>query len=169
MASSPIIEFLQTLKTPGGGALLQTAVEQVIIPAFPPATRVVIVTTPVPRYVATIGYRTTVNIVPNAFRLEFTQSGFKPLEGLLTSDSIAHGADYFFVSTEGENLIITLVNESVLNQRYESNSYFLGIVGDAELQAVNEALRRVNMPVAALEALEAVRKMANKILETVPG
>lgn len=166
MAASPIVEFLMSLSTPTQGALVQLAVNQVIIPVFPPGVVLNFSTSPSPLYIATIEFRTSVYIIPDTFRLEGMASGVKYIEGLMTGDG--REMDYFVLTTVQSPGRISISNISALNQRWVSNSFFLGIPSLVQLSLINEALSRVFTPVKELELLQAILETGRNVERKLP-
>ncbi len=168
MASSPIIEYLQSLRESGDtlsrGPLLRIGVQQIIVSAFPPSTRVQYDSSPLPVYKATIGYRTTAVALPNAFTLDLRQGDSLILSGVLTGDVIADGTDYLFISTERQHLYTTITNNHALYQRWESNSYFLGVLTYADIETVYRELDRVHFPAAVQATLDGMLRTLEGIL-----
>lgn len=164
------IEYLLTLERPGGGRLLQQAMQQQVIPNFPPNYTVTLSLPPGANTRANIVYFQGFdrNIVPNAFRWSLLQYGTRMSQGILTRGFIETGAACFGIITRTAPAIVTIANLTNLFQWYEGTVAFLSIDTIQDFAMVQDALRRIGTSTKLEELATDCKKALNVLAKVMP-
>jgi len=142
MAIPRMIEFIESLIGPGGGFIAEHGGSQVIIPVFPPHTRLSYQLSPHLREYALIAYEIMFSpvIVPDCFEGTIHHSGKNKYRGILSSAMLNSRIESYGVVTASSPLTITIENITGLNQYGEAIAHFLPIATSEDYKFILDAL-----------------------------
>jgi len=145
MGMSYAVEYLLSLERPGGGMLTHLAINQIVIPIFPPGTRVTFSALPLVDDFADIVYETwnDSETLPLAFYAYGQYYGTRTYEGILTEPFLTEEIKSFVIIKQNEPAQAVIENLTNLNQYYSGMAYFLSIATEADYELVREALLRM--------------------------
>lgn len=140
-----VIQYLETLRRPSGGLLVEPGGFQVYMPMVPPNTQVTYTISPALGYYAYIGYRLDWDgaMVPLAWTMTIHQWGMRPYTGLLNSKIIEFGIDHIIPVTDAEPCLTLAVNNTPLFQYACVTGYFVGVRSKEDYDTVMDSLERL--------------------------
>ncbi len=167
MIPGPAIEYLLTLRRPGGGTLVILDAAQILIPAFPPATTLSFSAGPIGDDYGQIVYgaKAGPNMIPNAFTGYVQVWGSRLIAGTFTAATLVTEFQSFLWVTQAEPALIYLTNVSGLNQVLELDYVSIRISSEEDYEMVLEALARLGTSVR----LEQLAEEANQLLTMLTG
>lgn len=157
-----IIEYMLSLRDPGGRKLSWEGAGQLIIPAFPPATSVTLDTIPDGGIYLQLGFGLGFGngMVPNAFTYYIEEWGFIPYSGTVTQWVINHTIPGFMITTAAQPLHMSVSNISPLVQYYEGFTFAVNIASKEDHEMILEELRHL----ATSAKAEELAREANRLL-----
>lgn len=167
MIPGPAIEYLLTLRRPGGGTLVALDATQILVPAFPPATTLSFSAGPIGDDFGQIVYgaRPGPDMVPNAFTGYVQVWGSRLITGTFTLAVLITEMQSFLWVTQAEPALIYLTNVSGLNQVLELDYVSLRIASEEDFNMVLEALARLGTSAR----LEQLGREATELLRILTG
>jgi len=139
-----VIQYLLTLRNPGGGPLVYGNVGQSVIPFFPPGQSINPKTDPGDDYAHIIfSHSIGPAVVPGAFYAVTWQGGGNVHEGTVTGWFIGNDITLFLVQTHALPSSAIITNISPLAQYYEAYIAFLRVTTKEVYDLVEEALDRL--------------------------
>lgn len=124
-----IVEYLESVRTPGYGSLVEHENTQLIVPSFPPGiTLTAQIKPPQGRwgmFCFHISFGTM--MIPNVFQGAVQHGGKNHYTGVISGSLLNQGLDIFILVTEGNPLVYQETNVSALNQYFEIDGHFLTI------------------------------------------
>lgn len=159
-----VIQYLLTLRDPGGSPLVYAGMGQEVIPFFPPGRSLKLETDPGDDY-AHIGFFASVGpaVVPGTFYSAAWQAGGRVYEGLITGWFTGNDLYSFLVQTHALPSIAILTNISPLVQYYEGILAFLRVATKEDYGLVMDGLDRLGTS----SKLESAAIQAASLLETM--
>lgn len=157
-----IIEYLLSLRDPGGRKLSWEGAGQLLIPAFPPGTTLILDTIPDGGIYLQLGFGLGFGnaMVPNTFTYYIEEWGFIPYSGTVTQWVITHTIPGFIITTAAQPLHMSVSNISPLVQYYEGFTFALNIASKEDHDMILEELRHL----ATSTKAEELAREANQLL-----
>lgn len=156
------IDWLCTLRQPGGGNLVAIDAIQILVPVFPPNTLLTINAGPIDEDYGQIIYyfRFGLQMVPNAFRGTLSIWGHRPLTGIWTQSVLETEFTGFRWVTASQSSQLQMTNITGLNQVFEFDYSSVRISTEADYYLVLEALDRLGSSAKS----ETLQQEANLLL-----
>jgi len=165
-----VIEFLLTLREPGGGNLVHQGANQTLIPAVPPNTEFVLQAFPIGSDYIDIAYGGFVDpmVVPGAFYGYGQYFGNRTYDGVITAGFIAYNVESFVLISESEPAIALLRNLTALNQYYSGMIYFITIDSERSYNLVLEALNKMGSSAKSEQLATEANQLLRQIVTGAP-
>lgn len=137
-----LIDFISSLRRPGGAELGERGAYQLRYTAFRPFATVKHALSPRASHYAAIGQRLSFghDIVPDVFTVVANYSGGGTYSGVLTKTVIENGFSDFMLLTHANPLHLSATNTTGLFQYYEAVIYFFTIPTKGDLDFILAAL-----------------------------
>ena len=139
------IEYLLTLRRPGGGRLVAQAAFQIMVPILPPHQVVTVNVSPATGEFAHFYYKMGFDLamIPNSTFATIQQYGVKWVDAVISQDWMLHAADIFVPVTHAEPTFFQLTNMTDLNQYASGTIAYLIIKNEEDYENAYAALARM--------------------------
>lgn len=140
-----LIEYIASLRNPGGGPLVRIEGSQLRVAAFPPFTTLTTTLTPLASDYAMICYRTILGneIVPGAFSGTLLFASGVIYSGVITQEPIRNGFQVFFVITKVTPLTYTITNLTGLFHYFEAIGKYLLVSTKDDMEFIYKVLQEL--------------------------
>lgn len=144
-----LVEFILSLRRPGGGFYAQQSSMQIIVDPFPPNYTLVFDLGPSEDTFAHILYLSgrSPEMVPGAFHKVLMQAGVPLFDAIITEEHILRPTASFWVVTEALKVVTRSTNLTALNQYFEINIRYLKVFSADDLKAISEEMNRLKYPI----------------------
>jgi len=172
-----IIEFIESLRRPGGGYIADHTGGEIIIPAFPGLTTIELAIRPFestgPGLATTgslgwalIGYKISVcqTMIPNAFSFTIQIGGKHMYTGNITQTIMDEGLNVYSIITSASPLMVQISNLTNVNQYFDALSQYIDVTSSDDMAMIQTALNNLAMQdnhEFQAEALKLLRTLAN--------
>lgn len=162
-----VIEYLLTLRKPGGGHLVHQGASQTIVPAMPPNIEVVLQVFPLGDDYADIVYSSYIDpsVVPGAFYGWGQYFGARSYEGTLTTGFLTYPLETLVFISQSEPGLASIRNLTALNQYYAGMAFFITIASEDDYNTVMDALKHMGTSAKS----EQLAEEANCLLSIMAG
>lgn len=139
------VEFLLTVRRPGGGSLVHQGASQIVLKLVPPGLELTYSTFPLGSDFCDLVYRLQIDptVVPGAFYSWGAYHGSRISGGIVTADLIGSPLDSFVFISHSEPAQAYLRNQSRLAQNWSASTFYLAIANEDDFLLVQSSLSEI--------------------------